>query len=286
MTDQATRAHTAITRHGSQPIEPGRTTAVINQKGGQGKTTTTVEKATRLAQRGMKEGKPTRRVRVIDGDGQDGSLTAILIPQWQDTPPAERWELADVMLGRCTLDQATWPTIVPGLDVVPSSEAVNQFSRVATDPGREWTLHEAIEDSKRDYYATFIDCPPDLDEMTLAALVAADGIIIPIKIGGLDFKGLAQLNRTLAKVRKRLRPDQVTHAIIVTQRQQNGLTDDVIDQLLADFPDALHATVRATIRVGEAGFAEQPVLLFAPECTAAVDYREIADVLFVDGEAA
>ncbi|WP_157982500.1 ParA family protein [Nocardiopsis sp. FIRDI 009] len=275
MTEQATRRpHTAITRTGSLPIAPGRTIAVINQKGGQGKTTTTAEIATHLAQQG-------KRVRAMDADGQDGALSVPLAPQWHHTPPAERWELADVLLGKCTLDQATWPTIVPGLDIVPSSEAVKQFGRVASDPGREWTLHEAIEASDRDYYdADLIDCPPDLDEMTLAALVAADGLIIPVKVGGLDFKGVAQLNRTLAKVRKRLRPDQVTHAIVVTQRQPNALTDQVIDQLLEDFPDAYHAAVRATIRVGEAGFAEQPVLLYAPECTAAADYREITRVVF------
>lgn len=266
--------YSAITQPGTQPVKPGQTVAVINQKGGQGKTTTACEMAVNLADRGV-------RVRVIDGDGQDGGLSALLAPQWQHVDPAQRWELADVLLDRCTLDQATWPTLVEGVDIVPSSEAVKQFGRMATDPGREWTLQEAIEASDRTYGVNLQDCPPNLGEVTLALLLAADTVIVPVKVGGLDFKGVRQLNKLLTKVRgSRLRPDQTTSAVLVTFRENNALTDQVVDQLIQDYPDALNAAVRKTIRVGEAGFADTPAARFAPSCTAVADYKEITGAVF------
>lgn len=265
--------HTAITKPGIGPIPLGETVAILNQKGGQGKTTTTAETGAELAANGV-------QVRAIDADGQDGGLSVLLPPQWHDVPLEERWELADVLSGRCTLDQATWPTVIPGLYVVPASEAVKRFGRDPGDPGREWTLNEAISTSKRIFGATLIDCPPNLGDVTLTALVAATNIIIPVKAGGLDLKGVSQLNRILILVRQRMRSDQVVRALIITSRENNTLTDQIIDRLLDDYPDALHGAVRKTVRVAESSLAEEPAALYAPQCTAVADYQEITRALF------
>lgn len=274
MTQQPeTVPYTAITKPGAEPIPLGATVAILNQKGGQGKTTTTAETGAELAANQV-------QVRVIDADGQDGGLTVLLPPQWHDAPMEERWELADVLAGKCTLDQATWPTVIPGLYVVPASEAVKRFGRDPGDPGREWTLHEAITASERTFGATLIDCPPNLGDVTLTALVAATDIVIPVKAGGLDLKGVGQLNRILVLVRQRMRADQVVRALILTVRESNTLTDKIIKLLLSDYPEALHGAVRKTVRVAESALSDEPAALYAPDCTAVSDYREITHNLF------
>lgn len=276
MTETQKETYTAIQHPGANPIERGQVVAMVNQKGGQAKTTTTCEVAIILAGQGV-------RVRTIDGDGQDGSLTALLKPQWEHVDPRERYELADVLAGTVNLDQATWPTQVPGVDIVPSSEAVKGFGRGPAEMGLEWRLHEAIAASQNPYDLTLEDCPPDLGLVTLALLVAADRLTIPLKPGGLDYKGFQQLNRTLTQVRgERLRPDQLTSAVLVTQRETNAMTDAIITQVVADYPEALVGSVRKTVRVGEASLGDDPVPVshYAPQCTAMDDYREITGVLF------
>lgn len=276
MTETQKETYTAIQHPGSNPVEHGQVVALVNQKGGQAKTTTTCEMAIILAGQGV-------RVRTIDGDGQDGSLTALLKPQWDHVDPRERYELADVLAGEVSLDQATWPTQVPGVDIVPSSEAVKGFGRGPAEMGLEWRLHEALAASQVPYDLTLEDCPPDLGLVTLALLVAADCIAIPLKPGGLDYKGFQQLNRTLIQVRgERLRPDQMTSAVLITQREANAMTDAIINQVVADYPEALVGSVRKTVRVGEASLGDNPVPVshYAPQCTAMDDYREITGILF------
>lgn len=273
---QKETAYSAIEHVGVHLIERGQVVVVVAQKGGQAKTITTSEIAINLAAQGA-------RVRVIDGDGQDGSITALLRPQWDHVDPRERYELADVLSGECTLDQATWPTQVPGIDLVPSSEAVKGYGRGAAELGLEWRVHEALAASQRAYDVTLEDCPPDLGLLTLALLVAADRTVIPLSAGGLDFIGLQELNRTLARVRgERLRPDQVTSAVVITKRESNALTDHLVGQMVTDYPDAMVASARKTVRVSEASLPPDPMPAshYAPTCTAVIDYREITRALF------
>lgn len=277
MTEQTRETARAIEQLGIHRIEPGQIVAVANHKGGEGKTITATEVAVTLADRGA-------RVRVIDGDGQGASTTFVLRPQWDHVDPRERYELADVLAGEATLDQATWPTMIPGVDLVPSSSAVQGFGKGPAEMGLEWRLHEAFAASERPYDVQLQDCPPSLELLALALLVAADKVVIPLKAGGLDYEGLLELNQTLATVRgPRLRPDQVTAAILLTVRENNTLTTVMLEQLLQDYPEALVGSVRKTVRVGEATVDREnrmPVSRFAPTATAVIDYQEITEILF------
>lgn len=252
-------------------VRPGETVAVCNQKGGQGKTTTAVSLAAELAGRGA-------RVRLIDADAQDGSATMWLPPQWDDVAREEQYDLVHALTGEVDLDAATWPTTVSGLDIVPSYTSLKRFEREQT-PGRDIALQAAIAEAA-DYDVTLIDCPPNLDQITVTALVAASAVVIPVKAGGLDLEGIRELNKTLGLVRSRLRADQRTAAVVVTQKLNSALTEQVIELLATDYPDAVHAVIRHTVRVAEAPLAHQPLTVYAPEATATADYAAMAATVF------
>lgn len=269
-------------------VELGSTVAVVNQKGGTGKSTTVISFAAAVAEalRDIRERlaaqagisvKPVR-VRMLDGDPQAGSITYWLPPQWHDVAEAERYTMLDVLRGRVTLDAATWPTMVPGLYIVPSFKNLIEFEHAADITGRDMVLLDALGQSD-ECDLDMIDCSPSLGQLTATLLVAAERLFIPVRVGGMDMEGVADLNRTIAAVR-RIRRDQVTSAVIVTAMLRSDLTDQVISRLVADFQDeALLAWIRHTVRVQEAPHAHEPVTTFAADSTATADYRQLAKMV-------
>jgi chromosome partitioning protein len=242
---------------------------ITNQKGGQGKTTTTVELGAVLASRGA-------MVRIVDADPQIGSATFWLPPQYDGA--GERPDLSHVLLGQAGLDEATWPTTVPGLYIVPSYHTAGQFEAVRP-PGADLILRQAIDDGQ-DFDITLIDCPPNLGLLTVTAITAADDVIIPCQPGGLDLAGVSDLNQTLALVRRRLNPALHVTAVVVCGKMRSNLASAVEQQLAADYPDAIHRTIRRAVTASEAPAAHQPLQQYAPRATAAADYRALADALY------
>lgn len=254
-------------------IQPGETIAMINQKGGNGKTVTAVTVAARLAALGVP-------VTLIDADPQKGSATGWLPPEWDEIPEDERYDLVHVLKDEISLDKALWPVAAEGpLSLVPSYKTLKKFESESL-PGKDTALRDALEESENTGMVTLIDCPPNLDQITITALVAASAIVIPVKIGGLDFQGVEDLNETLSVVRRRLRKDQRTVAVLTTMVQRSNLTDMITDQLRTDYPEALHSRIRHTVRVGEAPFANEPLTMYAPASTAMQDYAVLTDTLF------
>jgi len=254
-------------------VKPREVVALINQKGGNGKTTTAVTVGAYLASQGVS-------VDLIDADPQDGSATGWLPPRWDDVPTEQQWDLSHVLLDETDLNSAIWPVNVDGpLRLAPSFKSLKQFE-LQSIPGKDTALQDALEDADREAGVTLIDCPPNMDQITVSALVAASAVVIPVRIGGLDFKGVGELNYTLRRVRRRLRKDQRTVAVLTTARQRSSLTDQVTEQLLVDYPDAFHAGIRHTVRVGEAPFAGEPLTSYAPDCTAMEDYKDFTEALF------
>lgn len=254
-------------------IRPGDVVAVVNQKGGAGKTTTATTIAAYLAAKGVP-------VTLIDADEQDGSVTEWLPPQWDGVSLEEQYDLQHVLQDEVGLDQALWPTSIEGLTIVPSFTGLSQFD-TSDVPGKDGILQIAVEESQRKGKVVIIDCPPSLRQTTVTALVAASAVIIPAKPGGLDFKGMASLNKTLSGVRRRLRRDQRTAAVVNTMVNTNArLTDMVVSQLREDYPEALHASVGTTTKVGEAQFAQEPLNVYEPRGTVSRQYKEITEALF------
>jgi len=255
----------------AEPSWGRRRFVIINQKGGQGKTTTTVNLGAQLAKSGAK-------VRSIDADPQIGSATYWLPPQWDHVAPGERFDLSHVLLGQATLDQATWPTTVPGLFMVPSYHSAGQFELVRP-PGADMVLRQAIDEAEP-YDVTLIDCPPNLGLLTVTAITAADDVIIPVRPGGLDLAGVSDLNQTLKLVKARLNPQLRVAVVLVCGKLSSNFADAVEDQLKADYPQALHQAIRHTVRVGEAPTVKQPLIEYAPDATATEDYKSLAELLY------
>lgn len=255
-----------------------RRIGVCNQKGGAGKTTTVVGIAAALARRG-------KRARIHDMDPQLASVTFWLPPQWDDVPEDRRYTMKHVMAGECTLDQATWPTTVPGLYIVPSDQTLTAWAN-GNPAGGEFALREAIEESTEEFDAELIDAAPSLGILTIAALTATEELLIPLRAAGLDFVAVGELTKTLAVVRKRLNDQLTVIGFILCGKLESKLVGQIHEQLRKDFPAAFTHEIRNTVRVGEAQFAQQPLHLYAPGCTADVDYQDLTTGLYGEERAA
>lgn len=211
-------------------------------------------------------------MRLVDADPQAGSASMWLAPQWGDAP--EKPTLRDVLLEGVSLDAATWPTVIDGLSIVPSDLKAEAFERERT-PGADHVLAEASAGAQP-VDVEIYDCSPDLGQLTVTALCAASEVILPVRAGGLDMAGVAELVRTLDLVRRRLNPELSVRAVVVCAQLRSNLTEDVTARLTEDFPEAIHASVRHTVRAAEAPFTGQPLPSYAPDATATADYRTLA----------
>ncbi|MFE9783648.1 ParA family protein [Streptomyces sp. NPDC005775] len=262
--------------------EPSRVFVVVNQKGGAGKTTTAVELAAAWAAAGL-------RVRVIDADHQEAALSVWLLPQYPEGSP--RHSLRSVFFDECTLAEATYPTLFEGVDVVPSGL---DLSRVEYERpiGAENAIAAAIAQEaesaggRSPYDVTLIDAAPSLGLVTVAALTAGDEAMVPVKVGGLDMKAMASLDRTIGSVQRKTNPKLKVGAVFLTAWDKSDFARQLATKVSEDYPDAVVVPIRRSVRAAEAPIAEQPVRLYAPKSTAAGDYDQAADVLLQKPEAA
>lgn len=265
-----------------RPAEPSRVFAVVNQKGGAGKTTTTVELAAAWAARGL-------RVRVIDADHQEAALSAWLLPQYP--ADGERHSLRSVFFDECSLLEATYPTRFDGIDIVPSGlDLVRvEYERPI---GAEQALAVALAAEAEQnggvspYDVTLIDSAPSLGLVTVAVLTAGDRALVPLGVGGLDLKGMASLHRTIRAVQQKNNPKLDVGAVFLTAWDKSGFARQLASQVSADYPEAAVIPVRRSVRAAEAPIAEQPVRVYAPESTCAADYAQGADIILTRGAAA
>lgn len=264
-----------------RPAEPSRVYAVVNQKGGAGKTTTTVELAAAWAAQGL-------RVRVIDADDQEAALSQWLLPQYPEGSP--RHSLRSVFFGESTLLEATHPTLFEGIDIIPSSV---DLVRVEYERpiGAELALArafaaEAEQHGGAPYDVTLLDCAPSLSLVTVAAMSTADQALVPLGVGGLDVKAMASLHRTIQAVRDQNNPKLEVGAVFLTAWDKSGFARQVATRVSLDYPDAVVVPIRRSVRAAEAPIAEQPVRLYAPESTAAADYAQSAGIILASQGAA
>ncbi|MGW5216156.1 ParA family protein [Streptomyces sp. NPDC004051] len=252
-----------------------RTFVVVNQKGGAGKTTSAVELAAAWAAAGL-------HVRVIDADHQEAALSVWLVPQYPEGSP--RHSLRSLFFDECSLAEATYPTLFAGVDVVPSGV---DLSRVEYERpiGAEQALAAAIAQEAEEaggrspYDVTLIDGAPSLGLVTVAALTAADEALVPIKVGGLDMKGMASLHRTIRSVQKKTNPKLRVGAVLLTAWDKSGFARQLATKVSQDYPEAAVIPIRRSIRAAEAPLAEQPIRLYAPEAAPAGDYDQAAAVI-------
>jgi chromosome partitioning protein len=264
-------------------VRPGttvRTIAVANQKGGVGKTTTVAELGAAAAARDWV-------VRVIGVDPQKAGLSAWLKPVYPEgLEPKRRRSLTHVFHGACTLDEATYPTRFKGLYVVPAGSKLAGVEKDADLVGRELAISRGIQSSSLGIDLNLLDCGPTLGTLTVAALAAADEVIIPTEAGVMEALGVGDVYNTIRKVQEAYNPKLSVLALILTEWARSGVMKDTALQLAADFPDAVIAPVRPSVKVKEAVGEEKPIRLHAPRDSAARDFDQLAGVLFGSKEAA
>ena len=240
---------------------------VANQKGGVGKTTTTVNIAAALSMGGL-------RVLVIDLDPQGNASTALGVPH-RDTAG-----IYEVLMGNATITSVIQKVAgFPALDCVPSNSSlanaeVNLVSMVA----RELRLKEALDEIFPNYDYIFIDCPPSLGLLTINALAAARELLIPIQTEYYALEGLSQLLETYGVVKKRLNANLDLSTIILTMFDgRTRLSNDVAANVRAHFPkELIDIPIPRAVRVSEAPSYNQTVMTYDPLSPGAIAYMQVA----------
>ena len=257
---------------------PGRIIAVTNQKGGVGKTTTTVNLATALAA-------SKRRVLVIDADPQGNASTGFGID-----PEDRQHDLYQLMSGMISIDAAIHPSLVKGLMVIPSTGDLSAIEIELSDfEDREYRLKAIIDEVIDDYDYIFIDCPPSLGLLTVNALSAADAALVPLQCEYYALEGLSQLMKTIEAVRNGLNPDLVLQGVVLTMYDsRNRLSDLVANDVRQHLGPLVYTTIiPRNVRVSEAPSYGKPVLLYDLDCPGSKAYIALAgEVINQEGQAA
>jgi chromosome partitioning protein len=245
-----------------------RTIAVVNQKGGVGKTTTAVNLGAALALRG-------RRVLLVDMDPQ-GNLTDHLLGD------AGRGEgvasVYDVLVEGVPVEKAVVPTSTEGLAVVPSHEDLAGAELdLASVIGREVLLRDALAALPPGWDYVLLDCPPSLGLLSLNALAASDEVFIALQTEFFAMRGLGALDRTVDLVRRRINPGLEVGGIVPTLVDFTRLSREVVEEVRSHYGDAVFATrIRSSIRLAEAPSYGKHIFDYAPESTGAQDYAALA----------
>ncbi|MGC0364246.1 chromosome partitioning protein [Rhodococcus sp. 27YEA15] len=252
-----------LERHG-----PAIIVAMCNQKGGVGKTTSTINLGASLAEYG-------RRVLLVDLDPQ-GALSAGLGVQHHDLELTVHNLLVEP---RVPIDEVLMRTRVEGLDLLPSNIDLSAAEiQLVTEVGREQTLGRVLQPVLDRYDYVLIDCQPSLGLLTVNALACADSVIIPMECEYFSLRGLALLNDTVDKVHDRLNPKLELAGIVVTMFDSRTLhARDVMARVVEVFGDVVYDTViNRTVRFPETSVAGEPITTWAPKSAGALAYRALA----------
>jgi chromosome partitioning protein len=241
-----------------------QTLAILNQKGGSGKTTTAINLSAALAEL-------DRRILLIDLDPQASAT------HWLATDEGDG--VYQVIVERTAVASFVVGSGVAGVDLVPASKKlalVEQDGR--RKPGGESALRRALAKLDGPWHLVLLDCPPALGLLTINALAAADTVLVPVEAHGIALEGMADLTDTIAQVREaELNADLRLGAVLACRLNRTRQAREVTDFLQASFPrEILPTPIRENARLAEAFNFRQTIFQYAPDTPGAEDYRAVA----------
>jgi len=247
---------------------PATVIAMCNQKGGVGKTTTTINLGAALAELG-------RRVLLVDFDPQ-GSLSVGL----GYNPGDVELSVYNLLMQRgITLDDVVCKTNVTGMDLLPSNIDLSAAEvQLVQEVAREQTLARALAPARAEYDVILIDCQPSLGLLTINALTAADGVIVPLECEYFALRGVALLKDTIDKVGERLNPRLRIVGLLGTMFDSRTLHGREVLQTLVDGwgDNVFHTVIRRTVKFSDSTVAGEPITSYATASAGAQAYRQLA----------
>jgi len=246
----------------------GKIISICNQKGGTGKTTTTVNLSAALGELGKK-------VLIIDVDPQGNATSGVGVNKNE----LEN-SVYDILLHKCTAEEAIISTSYQNLDIIPCNISLTGAEiELVGALSRETRLQKAIEPLREKYDYVFIDSPPSLGLLTLNALVASDKMIVPIQCEFYALEGVSQLMSTLGLITDGLNPNLEIEGVLLTMADfRTNLTTEVINEIRNYFKDKVYNTIiPRNIRLSEAPSHGKPITQYDAHSIGAQRYRELAD---------
>ena len=248
--------------------------AIINQKGGVGKSTTAINLSAALGERG-------KQVLLIDLDPQGNSSSGLGIEKG-----AVRYCIYDALLNDVTLDDIIIPDVSPGLDVDPATiNLAGAEVELVSEMARENRLKDAIGPMRGRYDYVFIDCPPSLGLLTINALVAADKLLIPIQCEFYALEGVTKLLDSMKRVKTRLNPSLDIFGVLLTMSDtRTTLSRQVSEEVRKYFGKLVFETsIPRTVKLSEAPSFGQPITQYDPAGKGAQSYVELAKEVIARG---
>ncbi len=246
----------------------GRIIAVANQKGGVGKTTTTINLSACLAEKGKK-------VLTIDIDPQGNTSSGLGV----DKNNLEN-TIYELIIGQCTIEECLLKDVFQNLSLLPSNVnlAGAEIELIGIEE-KEFILKKEIEKIKDNYDYLIIDCPPSLNTLTVNAMTTADTILVPIQCEYYALEGLTQLIHTINLVKQRLNPNLEIEGVVFTMFDaRTNLSLQVVENVKTNLKQTIYKSIiPRNVRLAEAPSHGLPISLYDPKSAGAEGYRDLAD---------